>query len=149
MARLAFAAVWVIAQLALIVTAASRPDGAFGFRMFPESSTIAVQLARVVPDRDLPVDVQGGVWIARDRQGRAHRFSWADYDADGARVLGYTVVASYGAAAQLARWQAALDYVARRLDGDAETQELIADVTVRQNLRPAWLVRLHSPVGRR
>jgi len=79
-AKVAFAAVWLTGQVALIATAGSRPDGAFGFRMFPESSTLSYRLFR---DVDAPsghgtitVEVPDGEWTAKDPSGTPRRVTW-------------------------------------------------------------------------
>src|SRR5437899_11167471 len=127
LARLTFAAVWIAAQLALILTAGARPDAAFGFRMFPESSTVAAHLSRAIAGGDGVVDVKGAAWSARDRAGAPHRVEWTDYDKSGEHAFDVTFFASYGVEAQLERWRAALDYVAPRHGRvDAQTQALVA-----------------------
>jgi hypothetical protein len=130
--------VWVGVQAALILTASSRADAAFGFRMFAESSTIRASLSREV---EAPsghgttlVPVKNGEWVARGPDGYPHQLKWRD------RVLeptlgtfDTTMQAGYSAAAQQERWHAALDDVAAHLDGDAETQALHLVLTVRRN----------------
>ena len=139
---------WLGGQAALVATGSLRPDGAFAFRMFPESSTIAVMLSRDVATarRDVPpsadpsargttrLAIHDGTWLARDRQGTLHRFRWDDRVKE-ANLQPYErpVHASYGAAAQLDRLAHALDDVAAHIDDDAETVRLVADVTVRKN----------------
>jgi hypothetical protein len=149
--RVVFAAVYVVAQGALVLTAARRPDHAFGFQMFSEASTMEVHLSRkvVVPadarsdasqgahraeDGTVLVPVTGGTWKARDANGDLHRFAWRDRVKDPVLAnLDVQVFASYGAPAQLFRLQAALDDVARHTPEDAETLALVADVDVRRN----------------
>jgi hypothetical protein len=142
--RLVFAAAWIALQFALILTADRRPDGAFGFRMFSESSTIKLVLYREIDD-GARVHVEDGTWSARDAGGLTRRFSWFDrvknppmsfFDAD--------VPASYGAAAQLSRLQLALDDVATHIPDDAETKRLLLDVTVKRNGREPYVVHLAS-----
>jgi hypothetical protein len=148
-ARVAFAFVYLAGQAALIMTAGSRPDHAFGFRMFSESSTMKVELTREIeaPSGNgyVSVPVVGGTWTARDREGRLHRFAWRDRIREtGLAALGVTVPASYGVAAQLARLAAALDDVAEHIEGDAETHRLIADVTLRKNGHEPTVAKLAS-----
>lgn len=150
--RVLFALVWVTGQLALVLTASRRPDGLFGFRMFPESSTVAVTLYRDVTAESgvtMRLPVKDGAWIARGKDGAPHAFAWKDrvkrpelstFDAE--------MHASYGAAAQIARWQAALDDVATHLDADAETRRLAVELTVRRNGHEPRVVRLESPERR-
>jgi len=133
-ARVVFAAGWVFLQAALVLTASCRPDGIFGFRMFPEASTLEFELARVVGGVALPAP--GGEWSARDAAGQLRHFSWRDRVTD--PVLsspGTRVFASYGADAQLAHLQRALDDVARHEPEDAETERFVARVVVWRNGR--------------
>lgn len=148
-ARVVFAAAWFAAQGALVLTAGARPERAFGFQMFSESSTIAVHLERKV---DSPtghglasVDVRDGEWSARDARGVPHHFSWRDrVKVPALAVFDRTLHASYGAEAQLARWQAAVDDVARHVPDDAETRQLVLEVTVRKNGHEPFVVQLAS-----
>lgn len=143
-----FAAAWVGLQLVLVLTASRRPDGAFGFRMFPESSTIRVSLFRELGEGGR-VPASGGAWTARDAAGAPHAFAWRDrVKRPELATFDVEMHAAYGASAQLARWQAALDDVAAHLDMDAETRRLSLDVTVRRNGREPRLVRLESPERR-
>jgi hypothetical protein len=135
--------VWIIGQAALITTGARRPDGAFAFRMFPESSTIDFALERDVGDK--VIHVKDGAWLARDSKGVLHRFRWDDRVTEpGLYPYGQPIHASYGAAAQLDRLAHALDDVASHIDEDAETARLIASVTVRKNGGRPEHIRLTS-----
>jgi hypothetical protein len=114
------------------MTAPARADHAFGFRMFPEASTIEIRLQRQL--RDQVVDAPHGEWHARDAHGQLRHFSWRDRVRD--PVLGSLesrVFASYGVDAQLARLQRALDDVADHVPEDGETMRLRAEVVVRRN----------------
>ncbi len=134
-AKAAIAATWIAAQIALIATAGRRPDGAFGFRMFSESSTIEVRLFRETP-QGVKVEVEGGEWVAKDAAGVPHRIAWgAHVKEPGLGVFGARMHASYGAAAQVQRWSAALEYVARHIPEDAETRALALELAVRKNGR--------------
>jgi hypothetical protein len=147
--RIAFAVAWIVAQLVLVLTASRRPDAAFGFRMFPESSTISVSLARSVMGPAgvaLRLPVHDGTWSAHDREGVPHVFSWKErVRRPELSTFDVEMSASYGAAAQLARWQAALDDVARHVALDAETGRLFLDVTIRRNGQEPRVVHLASP----
>ena len=139
--KLAFAGAWICVQGALIATAGARPDGAFGFRMFNESSTISVRLYRRVDapsgHGEVPVEVPDGDWTAHDPSGALHHFSWRTRVKEPAlSTFGVTMHASYGAAAQLQRWHAALDDVARHVPDDTETRALELEIKVRRNGRP-------------
>jgi hypothetical protein len=143
-ARVLFAAGWVALQAGLVLTASLRADGMFGFRMFPEASTIEFELDRVVGGTHLPAP--GGEWSARDAAGQLRHFSWRDRVTDpvlsspGARVF-----AAYGANAQLARLQRALDDVALHEPEDAQTERFVARVRVWRNGRDPSTVVLESP----
>jgi hypothetical protein len=142
-ARVVLAAAWIAGQSALIVTAGRRPDHIFGFRMFPEASTIEVHLLR---DTSAGVArAPRGEWSARDGSGQLRHFSWHDRVRDPIlSALDARVFASYGVDAQLARLQHALDDVMDHLGEDAETRQLRADVVVRKNGDPPLVVTLVS-----
>lgn len=150
-ARTLFAAAWLLGQSALILTAEARPDHAFGFRMFQESTTLSVHLSRAI---DAPTGhgttltpVEGGRWVARDREGTPRRYSWNDRVHEPAlAIFDQTFHASYGADAQLARLAAALDDVWSHTREDAETRALVLDVKVRKVGREAQTVTLQSPL---
>ena len=149
LARAFVAAVWIGGQFALIATGPRRADGAFAFRMFPESSTIRIDLFRevVAPSGQglVRVPVENGTWLARDGVGVLHRFRWDDRVTDtNLFPYGQPVHASYGAAAQLERLARALDDVAAHIPEDGETARLVADVTVRKNGGPETHVELTS-----
>jgi hypothetical protein len=141
--RVAFAAVWIAGQSALILTAGLRPDHAFGFRMFPEASTLEIRLSRQVSGAI--VAAPRGEWAARDSTGQVRHFAWRDRVRDPVLAsLDQRVFASYGADAQLARLQRALDDVADHETEDAETERLRADVLVWRNGREATALTLES-----
>lgn len=147
--RVAFAATYLSVQAILIATAAHRPDRAFGFQMFSESSTVRFALLREVDAPSghgaLVLHAGDGEWTARGLEGTLRHFSWRDrVKAPELAVFGVTRDAGYGAAAQLARMQAALDDVAEHIPNDAETRRLLADVTVKRNGREPSVVRLAS-----
>jgi len=131
-ARVAFAACWIAGQAALVLTASSRPDHVFGFRMFPEASTMEIHLVREV--RGARLATTRGEWRGRDRSGQPRVWSWADRVRD--PVLGQLdtrVFASYGVETQLARLQRALDDVADHIPDDVETDRLVASVDFWKN----------------
>jgi hypothetical protein len=152
--RLVFAAAWLAGQIALIVTADRRPDGAFGFRMFSESSTIKLALYREMGREmgretgretgDARVHVDDGVWSAVGPDGKTHRVTWYDRVPSPFWPFDRETHASYGAATQLVRLQRALDDVAAHIPEDAETRRLVLDVTIRRNGREATTVQLVS-----
>jgi hypothetical protein len=138
--RIAVAALWIGVQVTLILTADRRPDEAFGFRMFNESSTIRVALYREI---DAPgggrdrVHVDGGVWSARGADGLTHRLTWYDRVPTPYWAFDQEMHASYGAGAELARLSSALEDVASHLAAgdDRETRRLLLEVTIRRNGR--------------
>jgi hypothetical protein len=147
--RTLFAAAWIVAQAALVLTADARPDHAFGFRMFGESTTLLVHLAREVDAPSghgtIDVPVEGGRWVARDREGTPHRFSWHDRVHEPAlAIFDHELHASYGADAQLTRLNAALDDVLQHTKEDAETRAHVLEVRVKQNGRPPQTVTFRS-----
>ena len=147
--RFAVATLWIAGQAALILTGPKRADGAFAFRMFPESSTIEVHLVREVVAQSghgvEEVPVENGTWLAHDSRGTLHRFRWDDRVKD-ANLFPYgeAVHASYGASAQLDRITRALDDVATHSQGDDDTVRLVANVVVRKNGGPPERVRIES-----
>lgn len=131
-ARIACAALWIAGQGALVLTSGGRPDHIFGFRMFPEASTIEIHLWRDTTSG--PERAPGGDWSARDESGQRRHFSWRDRVRDPTlAAVDARVFASYGVDAQLARLQRALDDVAIHIPEDAETRRLRAEVVVRKN----------------
>lgn len=147
MRRIAFAVAWIGLQGGLILTANRRPDGAFGFRMFAESTTIKVSLYREIVGADgvrSRVHVDDGKWSARDASGHVKRFSWHDRVTPNLSVFDVEWAAAYGEAAQLARWQGALDDVAAQTTEDADTKRLVLDIVVKKNGREPHTVTLFS-----
>jgi len=140
--RVLFAIAWISLQLILIVTAGRRADGAFGFRMFPESATIKLELYRDVDGAR--VHVESGVWGAKALDGRVRRFSWYDRVPRPYWVFDRESNAAYGSATQLQRLQSALDDVAAHVPEDVETTRFLLDVTVRRNGREPVVHRLTS-----
>ncbi len=141
--RAAFAALWIGLQVALILSAGGRADHIFGFRMFPEASTIEIRLWRETARG--PVRAPGGEWSARDATGQLRHFSWRDRVRDPILAsVDNRVFASYGVDAQLARLGLALDDVALHVPEDAETRRLFAEVLVRRNGRDPEVVTLRS-----
>jgi hypothetical protein len=147
-ARVVFAAAWIALQGALVLTAGRRPDGAFGFRMFSESSTLRLTLTRELAN-GARVPAPNGAWQARGPGGLLRAFDWHDrVKRPEMGVFDREISASYGAAAQLSRLRAALDDVASHVPDDTETRRLVLDVTIRRNGREPYTVELTSPVRR-
>lgn len=146
--RAAFVAGWIVVQIALIFSAKDRPDGAFGFRMFSESSTIETSLFRELRGSGERVSVQDGTWVGHDDLGLAQRFSWYDrVQRPELRVFDREIAASYGAAAQRARWTAALADVARHVRADVDTARLVLRITTRMNGRRPETVEVTRDLG--
>ena len=141
--RVVFAALWIGGQAALVLTAGERPDHIFGFRMFPEASTIEIRLWRETAVG--AVRAPGGEWSARDAAGQLRHFSWRDRVRDPIlSSIDARVFASYGVDAQLARLGHALDDAIDHLDEDADTRRLRAEVVVWRNGRAPTTVTLES-----
>jgi hypothetical protein len=141
--RVVFAALWIGAQLVLILTAGGRPDHIFGFRMFPEASTLEIHLWRETLGG--PVRAARGEWSARDAAGQLRHFSWRDRVRDPILAsLDARIFASYGVDTQLARLGHALDDVADHVPEDTETRRLRAEVIVRRNGGDPTTVTLES-----
>ena len=149
--RVVIAAFWVLLQIVLVVTASRRADGAFGFRMFAESAVIKVSLFRdVAPpagsaEGPTRVHVDDGEWSARGPDGVVHRKSWYDRVPFPRWTFDQETHASYGAATQLARLQAALDDVTSHLTDDSETLRLVLVVVVKRNGREPIQTTITGP----
>jgi hypothetical protein len=129
--------------VALVLSAGGRPDHIFGFRMFPEASTLEIHLWRETATGD--VRAPGGAWGARDRSGQLRHFAWRDRVHDpGLASVDVMVFASYGVDAQLLHLARALDDVSDHLDGDDQTRRLRAEVVVRRNGRDPEIVRVEG-----
>ena len=138
-----FAALWIAAQLALVGSAGGRPDHIFGFRMFPEASTLEIHLWRETSAG--AVRAPRGEWSARDEAGQLRHFAWRDRVRDPILAsIDMRVFASYGVDAQLARLGHALDDVADHVPEDRETRRLRAEVVVRRNGGEPTTVTLES-----
>lgn len=141
--RVAFAALWVAGQAVLVLSAGRRLDHSFGFRMFPEASTMEIRLVRDVTGH--VIGAPHGEWSARDAQGQLRHFSWRDRVRDPVlSSLDQRVFASYGVDTQLARLQRALDDVADHVPDDSETLRLRAEVTYWKNGREPRALTLES-----
>jgi hypothetical protein len=152
-ARASVVVLYVGVQAALIATAGSRADNAFGFRMFNESSSVEAHLFREVDSPSghgtVRVEAHDGKWRAKDDAGNLHRFDWYDRVKSGAVAgLDQNMHASYGAAAQVERLHAALDDVAAHVNGDSETSALVLVIDVSKNGRPPERIEFTAPVSR-
>lgn len=116
--------------------------------MFTESSSIRMSLYRELAGEGgmrTRVHVEDGVWSANDAGGLRRRFAWRDRVRRRELALfDEETSAKYGAAATLARLQAALDDVATHTADDADTRRFLLEVTVWRNGREPYVVHLAS-----
>lgn len=136
-ARVAFAACFFAAELALLCTASLRVDRVFGFQMFNASSSIEIRLARKLRNkrgRLIERAMPQGEWTATDARGKRHEFRWREL-VRGTRLtrIESSVHAKDGVRAQLYHLQRALDHVAANIPDDAQTVALIAHVQAVHN----------------
>ena len=148
-ARVAFVVAWLAAQAALIATGDLRPEHAFAFRMFSESTTAVLHLQRRTFDGEL-VSCDNGRWWTRTSRGARLYLSMRDYiDAPELSFYDVRVPAAYGRAAELARLRAALDYVLGRLgDDDRTTAQFVVDVALRSGAGTQSRVTVESRARR-
>jgi hypothetical protein len=143
-----FAAVWLGVQAALVMTAARRSDGAFGFCIARESTSLKLALFREVdgPDGPTRIHVDDGVWPSRGPDGRVHRQSWYDRVPIPRWIFDRETTAPDGLAAERERLQRELDDVAAHLslEDDAETRRLLLEVSARRNGREPVTLQLWS-----
>jgi hypothetical protein len=144
-ARVVFAATWILAQAALIASAGRRPEHAFGFRMFSESTTAELHLSRRTRDGAV-VPADHGGWWTRSRRGVRQFLSIRDYiDAPELSFYDVRMPAAYGRQAELARLVSALDDVIDRLgDEDRDTTGFLVDVALRKGGGAPTHVQLES-----
>ena len=150
------AAVFGIAYLgiqgALIATAGRRPDHAYGFWMFHESSTVELKLFRVVlasgdPSglKRLEVPAGPGEWNARDGSGVLQPRSWRErVKQPELGTFGQRIPAAYGAQAVTTRLLEALVDVSEHMD-DADTCRFEIDARVWRNGRDEGVAKLRGP----
>lgn len=143
--RLVFAVVYALVMTGVIVSAQFRPDHAFGFQMFNQSSTIQIALFRKVRGQRRTVPVVDGAWEAVDRAGVRRTFRWQDRVNDSVlRTLDRPVHARYGLEGQVFRLEQALNDVLEHVPDDMETTALIAEVSGSKNGRAPELVKLRA-----
>jgi hypothetical protein len=131
--RTIFVALFFAGEAALVATAGSRSDRSYGFRMFPETSTVFVHVSRRL-DGGKEVPVVGGRWEAHDCGGKPHAYVWskmvrfpAPYKLDA--ELG----APYGVDSGVARTRDALRWIADHVPDDCETRAFVARVQMKRN----------------
>jgi hypothetical protein len=143
--RAALCAVFFGGEALLIATAGMRTDRSYGFRMFPETSSVTVHLSRRLDGGKL-VPVEGNRWQARDCGGGVHGFAWGKlvrFPAPG--KLDARVGAPYGVESEVARTHDAMVYVARNTPEDCETRALVAHVERVRNGRELEPVDVEVP----
>jgi hypothetical protein len=134
-ARIALCAVFFGAEAILIATAPMRSDRSYGFRMFPESSTITLHVSRRMGDGSL-VPIEKGKWEAHDCRGEGHAFVWGKMVRSPAPWrLDAVVGAPYGVESEVHRARDALRWVADHTPDDCETRALVASIDARKNGR--------------
>jgi hypothetical protein len=123
-------------ELVLVATAGLRTDRSYGFRMFPEASSIRVHLDRRL-DGGHVVPIQAGAWQAHDCSGDVHRFVWRQmvhWPAPAA--LDALVGAPYGVDNEVQRTHDAMRWVSDHTPDDCETRALVAHVERTRNGQP-------------
>jgi hypothetical protein len=137
-------AIFFGAEAVLVATATLRSDRSYGFRMFPESSSITVHLSRRLADGTL-VPVEKGRWEAHDCSGGTHAFAWPRMVRFPAPArLDVPVGAPYGVESEIHRTEDAMRWVLAHVDDDCETRGLVARVEARRNGRPPYDVDLEA-----
>lgn len=119
--------------------------------MFPEASTLSYSLHRVVrrAGREQELQVDKGHYFVRQSDGSLRHYDWHDWIRQGA--LGnfdQEMFASYGAAAQTARLEAALAAFATFVGDDGETQRFVLTGVVRRNGGEPTPFRFEAKVSR-
>ncbi len=128
----------------LVATGGMRSDRSYGFRMFPESSSITVHLSRRLNDGTV-VPVDKGRWRARDCSGEVHDIVWGKMVRSPAPWrLDLAVPAPYGVESEVHRTRDALRWVLDHTPQDCETRALVAKVDTRRNGRPPEEVDLEA-----
>jgi hypothetical protein len=132
------------AEAILVATAGMRSDRSYGFRMFPESSSITVHVSRRLADGTL-VPIEKGRWEARDCAGTTHTYVWSQMIRSPAPSrLDAPVAAPYGVESEIHRTNDALRWVLDHTPDDCETRALMARVESRRNGRSPVEVDLEA-----
>jgi hypothetical protein len=128
----------------LILTAPMRSDRSYGFRMFPESSTLTVHLSRRLQDGTL-VPVENGRWQARDCKGTGYSITWGKMvHSPAPSKLDVAVGAPYGVESEIHRTRDAMQWVLDHTKEDCETQAFVAQIKVRRNGTPSYQVEVET-----
>jgi hypothetical protein len=141
----------------LVATAGLRSDRSYGFRMFPESSSIVVHVSRELdapdgrdghpeapPAERRVVPIESGRWEAKDCSGAKHTFVWGQMVKFPApwRLAPARVPAPYGVESEQDRTRAALQWVAGHTPDDCETRGFVAQIEPTKNGRPLEPVQI-------
>jgi hypothetical protein len=133
--RAIFCAVFFGSEVVLVATAGMRTDRSYGFRMFPEASTITLHVSRRLADGTV-VPVTGGVWTPRGCAGGAHPYVWGRMVRFPAPArLDVPAGAPYGVDNEVQRARDALAWVAAHAPEDCETRAFVAHVEAVRNGR--------------
>jgi len=147
-ARVLLCAVFFGSEAVLIATAGMRSDRSYGFRMFPESSSIKMHVSRKLDGASL-TPIENGRWVAKDCDGQPHAFVWGKMVKPPApSMLDANVGAPYGVDSEVHRARDALRWVADHTPGDCETRGFVAKVEARRNGRSPYEIDLELPRGR-
>jgi hypothetical protein len=131
-------------EAVLIATADLRSDRSYGFRMFPESSSITVHVSRRLSD-DSVVPVEQARWKARDCSGAPHTIIWGKMVRSPAPWrLDAPVGAPYGIDSEVHRTRDALRWVLDHTPDDCETRGFVATIDARRNGQPATQVTVEA-----
>jgi hypothetical protein len=134
-ARTVACAIFFGGEALLIATAGLRSDRSYGFRMFPESSSIVVHLSRRLADGSV-VPIERGRWDAKNCSGEHHAFVWARMvRAPAPNRLDAPVSAPYGVESEIHRTRDALQWVLDHTSDDCETRAFVAKIEARRNGR--------------
>jgi hypothetical protein len=129
-------AVFFGGEALLIATAPLRTDRSYGFRMFPEASSITLHVQRRLGSGEL-VDLTDGRWTAKDCQGSEHPFVWSKMVLSPAPArFDRSVSAPYGTENEVQRAADALRWVSDHTPTDCETRAFVVRVEQRKNGRP-------------
>lgn len=139
---------WVAIQAVLVLGAGARPEHAFGFRMFSESSTLEYRLEREVLENGVAqrLHCAAGRWQTLRADGKPRFFDWHDWvKRPELGQFDRQLFASYGLAAQRSRLHAALDYVSGHVADDEQTLRFVLVLTTRHNGGPPQREELFGP----
>jgi hypothetical protein len=139
-------AVFFGGEAVLIATAGMRTDRSYGFRMFPESSSIVVHLSRRLGDGRLVSVDKTGRWETHDCAGARTVVQWNKVVRFPAPAsLETTVGAPYGVENEVQRTTDAMRWVLDHAPEDCETRALVAIVDARKNGRAPYSIDLEVP----